>query len=69
MTDLSEARLVRTDGERADAAEWLAEHSWRVEAVPSSVEMTRLGRPATDDLVDEAMDSVLLRARLDGEPR
>jgi hypothetical protein len=29
----------------------------------------RLGRPADDDLVDEAVDSVLLRARLDGEPR
>jgi methyltransferase (TIGR00027 family) len=67
--DLDVDALIYTEDERADAAEWLAEHGWRVAAVPGSVEMTRLGRPATDDLVDEAMDSVLLRARLDGEPR
>jgi methyltransferase (TIGR00027 family) len=67
--DLDVDTLIYTDDERADAAEWLVEHGWRVVAVPSSVEMARLGRPATDDLVDEAMDSVLLRARLEGEPR
>jgi hypothetical protein len=37
--------------------------------VPSAEEMTRLGRPATEDLVEEGMDSVLLRARLDGGAR
>jgi methyltransferase (TIGR00027 family) len=58
--------LMYTDDERADAAEWLAEHGWQVDAVPSAVEMTRLGRPATGDLAEEAMDSVLLRARLEG---
>ncbi len=58
MTDLSEARLARTDGD-----------SW---GITESVGATALGvaaARATDDLVDEAMDSVLLRAGLDGEPR
>jgi methyltransferase (TIGR00027 family) len=67
--DLDVDTLMYTDDTRADAAEWLAEHGWRVDAVPSADEMTRLGRAATEDLVDEAMDSVLLRARLDGDPR
>ncbi len=43
-----------TDDDRADAADWLAEHGWRVDAVPSADEMTRLGRQATDDLVEES---------------
>jgi methyltransferase (TIGR00027 family) len=67
--DLDVDTLMYTDDLRADAAEWLAEHGWLVDAVPSAVEMTRLGRPATDDLVDEAMDSVLLHARLGGASR
>jgi methyltransferase (TIGR00027 family) len=67
--DLDVDTLVYTDDTRADAAEWLAEHGWRVDAVPSAEEMTRLGRPASEDLVEEAMDSVLLRARLDGGAR
>jgi O-methyltransferase involved in polyketide biosynthesis len=58
-----------TDDARADAAEWLAEHGWRVDAVPSQVEMSRLGRAATDDLVEEAMDSVFVHARLEGGSR
>jgi hypothetical protein len=37
--------------------------------VPSAEEMTRLGRPATEELVEEAIDSVLLHARLDGGAR
>ena len=49
-----------TDDTRADAAEWLADHGWRVDAVPSAEEMTRLGRPATEDLTEEAMDSVFV---------
>jgi methyltransferase (TIGR00027 family) len=64
--DLDVDTLIYSDDPRADAGEWLAEHGWHVDAVPSSVEMARLGRPATEDLVEEAMDSVLLRARLDG---
>jgi methyltransferase (TIGR00027 family) len=67
--DLDVDTLIYTDDDRADAAQWLLGHGWRVDAVPSSEEMARLGRPATDDLVDEAMDSVLLRAQLDGDPR
>jgi O-methyltransferase involved in polyketide biosynthesis len=57
------------DDERADAAEWLADHGWRVDAVPSAEEMKRLGRPATEDLTEEAMDSVFLHARLEGGAR
>jgi methyltransferase (TIGR00027 family) len=67
--DLDVDTLVYTDDTRADPAEWLAEHGWRVDAVTSAEEMTRLGRQATEDLVEEAMDSVLLRARLDGGAR
>jgi methyltransferase (TIGR00027 family) len=67
--DLDVDTLMYTDDTRTDAAEWLAEHGWRVDAVPSAEEMTRLGRPATEDLVEEGMDSVLLRARLDGGAR
>jgi O-methyltransferase involved in polyketide biosynthesis len=61
--------LMYTDDSRSDAAEWLSEHGWVVDAVPSAEEMTRLGRSATEDLVEEAMDSVLLHARLEGDPR
>ncbi|MDT7765128.1 MAG: hypothetical protein QOC63_4548 [Mycobacterium sp.] len=67
--DLDVDTLIYTDDTRADAAEWLAQHGWRVDAVPSAQEMTRLGRPATEELVEEAMDSVLLHARLDGGAR
>jgi methyltransferase (TIGR00027 family) len=67
--DLDVDTLMYTDDPRADAAEWLAEHGWRVDAVPSAEEMTRLGRPATEELVEEAIDSVLLHARLDGGAR
>jgi methyltransferase (TIGR00027 family) len=61
--------LMYTDDSRSNAAEWLSEHGWVVDAVPSAEEMARLGRPATEDLVEEAMDSVLLHARLEGDPR
>jgi len=67
--DLDVDTLIYTDDTRADAAEWLVQHGWRVDAVPSAEEMTRLGRPATEELVEEAMDSVLLNARLDGGTR
>jgi len=59
-----------TGDERADAAEWLAAHGWDVNAVDSADEMARLGRPAgVDELAEIGLDSVLLRARLDGETR
>src|SRR6185312_12157149 len=55
--DLDVDTLMYTDDARADAADWLADHGWRVDAVRSADEMTRLGRPATEDLVEEAIDS------------
>jgi methyltransferase (TIGR00027 family) len=67
--DVDVDTLMYTDDSRADAAEWLAEHGWRVDAAPSADEMTRLGRPVTDDLVEEAIDSVFVAARLDGGAR
>jgi methyltransferase (TIGR00027 family) len=67
--DLDVDILMYTDDERADAAEWLAGHGWRVDAIPSAEEMKRLGRPATEDLAEEAMDSVFLHARLEGDTR
>jgi methyltransferase (TIGR00027 family) len=67
--DIDVDALMYTDDARADAAEWLADHGWRVEEVPSADEMARLGRPATDDLVEEAMDSVFVHARLEGDER
>jgi methyltransferase (TIGR00027 family) len=67
--DLDVDTLMYTDDARADAADWLADHGWRVDAVPSADEMTRLGRPATEDLVEEAMDSVFVHARLEGDAR
>ncbi|GAC1408568.1 MAG: class I SAM-dependent methyltransferase [Mycobacterium sp.] len=67
--DLDVDTLMYTDDERADAADWLADHGWRVDAVPSAEEMTRLGRPASDDLVEEAMESVFVHARHEGDTR
>jgi methyltransferase (TIGR00027 family) len=67
--DLDVDTLMYTDESRTDAADSLVEHGWRVDAVPSAEEMARLGRPATDDLVDEAMDSVFVHARLEGDAR
>lgn len=59
-----------TGDDRADAAGWLAAHGWDVDAVDSAEEMARLGRPApADELAELGLDSVLLRARLDGESR
>jgi methyltransferase (TIGR00027 family) len=67
--DLDVDTLMYTDEMRSDAAEWLAGHGWRVDAVPSSEEMARLGRPPTEDLPDAALDSVFLHARLGGDAR
>ena len=63
--DIDIDTLVYTDDDRADAGEWLTRHGWQVEAVASRDEMVRLGRPVTDAHIDEGMDSVLLRARLE----
>ncbi len=67
--DIDVDTLTYADGDRADAAEWLAEHGWRVDAVPSEVEMTRLGRQAPDYEAEEIASSVLLRAELAEEAR
>ncbi|HEV7852641.1 MAG TPA: class I SAM-dependent methyltransferase [Mycobacterium sp.] len=67
--DIDVDTLTYADGNRADAAGWLADHGWRVDAVPSEVEMTRLGRPAPDYDAEEIASSVLLRAELSGEAR
>ncbi len=61
--------LTYADGDRADAAGWLSDHGWHVDAVPSEDEMTRLGRPAPDYEAEEIASSVLLRAELAQENR
>ena len=79
MTDLSELRSIRTAGDSWDitesvgatalgvaAGQWLIDHGWHVEAVPSDQEMGRLGRPVPDDMTEMTFSSVLLRARLEG---
>ncbi|GAT00266.1 methyltransferase [Mycolicibacterium fortuitum subsp. acetamidolyticum] len=68
--DIDVDALMYTDDQRADAAEWLAAHGWDVDAVASVDEMARLGRGAdADELAELGLDSVLLRARLDGVTR
>lgn len=62
--DIDVDTLTYADADRADAAGWLAEHGWTVDAVPSEVEMTRLGRPVPDYEAEEIASSVLLRAEL-----
>jgi methyltransferase (TIGR00027 family) len=65
--DIDVDTLTYADGDRADAASWLGDHGWRVDAVPSEDEMTRLGRPVPDYQAEEIASSVLLRAELAGE--
>ena len=67
--DIDVDTLTYADGDRADAAAWLAEHGWSVDAVPSEVEMTRLGRQVPDYEAEEIASSVLLRAELPEETR
>ncbi len=67
--DIDVDTLTYADADRADAAGWLADHGWRVDAVPSEVEMTRLGRPAPDYEAEEIASSVLLRGELARETR
>ena len=62
--DIDVDTLTYADADRADAAGWLADHGWQVDAVPSEVEMTRLGRPVPDYEAEEIASSVLLRAEL-----
>lgn len=67
--DIDVDTLTYADGDRADAAGWLSDHGWRVDAVPSEDEMTRLGRQAPDYQAEEIASSVLLRAELSRENR
>lgn len=62
LTDDFEA-LIYSEPDRADAAQWLADHGWRVNAVDSHDEMARLGRPVPEELVLESVSSTLLTAR------
>jgi methyltransferase (TIGR00027 family) len=62
--DINVETLTYQENDRADAAEWLAEHGWQVSAVSNADEMARLGRPIAPDLADEAFTTRLLRARL-----
>ena len=62
--DINVETLTYQDGERPDAAKWLACHGWQVQAVDNADEMARLGRRIPEDLTDEAVRSTLLRACL-----
>jgi methyltransferase (TIGR00027 family) len=62
--DINVETLTYQEGHRADAAEWLTEHGWRVTAISNADEMERLGRPIPADLADEAFTTKLLRAEL-----
>jgi methyltransferase (TIGR00027 family) len=64
--DVDVDTLMYTDEARADAADWLADHGWRVDAVPSADEMARLGRAPGEELAEHAIDSVFVHARLGG---
>jgi len=62
--DVNVQALTYHEPDRSDAAQWLAEHGWQVDAVNNRQEMARLGRPVPEDLADEAVSSTLLRAHL-----
>jgi methyltransferase (TIGR00027 family) len=54
--------LIYNDPDRADVAEWLAEHGWASTAVNSSDEMRRLGRLVEIESSDDAAFSVFVTA-------
>ena len=62
--DINVETLTYQENGRADAADWLREHGWRVDAVRNADEMARLGRAIPDDLADEAFTTTLLSAEL-----
>ena len=64
--DVNVEALTYNDPDRSDAAHWLTGHGWQVRTVNNRDEMARLGRPVPEDLVEEAVRSTLLRARLGG---
>lgn len=62
--DIDVDTLTYADASRSDAPRWLAEHGWTVDAVPSEIEMSRLGRPVPDYEAEAIASSVLVRAEL-----
>jgi methyltransferase (TIGR00027 family) len=62
--DINVETLTYQERDRADAAEWLTAHGWRVDAVSNADEMARLGRPIPADLAEEAFTTRLLHAQL-----
>jgi methyltransferase (TIGR00027 family) len=64
--DVNVQALTYHEPDRTDAAQWLTDHGWQVDAVNNRDEMARLRRPVPEDLADEAVRSTLLRARLGG---
>jgi methyltransferase (TIGR00027 family) len=56
--------LTYNETDRADAAQWLADHGWQVHAVTNADEMARRGGPIPQELAEETVTSTLLRARL-----
>jgi len=64
--DVNVQALTYHEPDRSEAAQWLADHGWQVQGVTNRDEMARLGRPVPEDLSDEAVRSMLLRARLGG---
>jgi len=56
--------LIYQEPGRADASGRLTGHGWQVDEVDSHDEMARLGRRVPDDLVEDAVASTLVRARL-----
>ncbi len=65
--DVNVQALTYHEPDRSDAAQWLSDHGWQVHTVDNREEMARLGRPVPEDLAEDAVRSMLLRARL-GEP-
>ncbi len=62
--DINVETLTYQESDRADAAERLTAHGWRVHAVSNADEMARLGRPIPADLAEESFTTRLLRAQL-----
>lgn len=74
--DINVETLTYQESGRADAADWLTQNGWRVDAISNTDEMARLGRGIPADLANEAFTTTLLRAELgsdrttkDEEPR
>jgi methyltransferase (TIGR00027 family) len=59
---LDVAELTYNDPDRADVADWLAEHGWASKAVSSQDEMRRLGRAVVLEQTDDKAFSVFVTA-------